>query len=262
MTPSPRTGGRMACGIERIRCRTSHVATAGWKLHFGCGRPTTRAAKQSSLASRATAVQLSDRRGRTITLTLSADRDADLAVEQLADAAARGIKLRTRALATTLFARLLVSDLFLHGIGGAKYDQVTDDIAERFFGLALPEFATASATLRLPIRHSTTGGDQLRAVRQQLRELNFHPERYLSTSGEKAAAAEVLAAKHRWIETREIHAKRSHAPRRHCRGQCFAAAVCSDAAHVIGKLACKYRAAPRHGRNSGLARVLILSVSA
>ena len=110
-------------------------------------------------------IELTDRRGQTISLTLSADRDADLAAEQLAAAAARGIKIRTRALATTLFARLLLSDLFLHGIGGAKYDQVTDDIARRFFGFSLPEFATASATLRSADRPPRYADDR------------FHPRR-------------------------------------------------------------------------------------
>ena len=93
---------------------------------------------------------ISDRHQRTFVLSLSADGDAAVAVEQLEDLAARGIKIRTRALSTTLFARLLLSDLFLHGIGGAKYDQVTNQIAEQFFGFALPEFAAVSATLRLP----------------------------------------------------------------------------------------------------------------
>jgi hypothetical protein len=147
------------------------------------------------------ALLVSNRRGHTITLTLSADQDADLAVDELADAAARGIKLRTRALATTLFARLLASDLFLHGIGGAKYDQVTDDIARRFFGFSLPEYATASATLRLPIPHLTAGTDELRAVRHQLRDLTFHPERHLPAGGVLEAALAIAAEKQRWINT-------------------------------------------------------------
>ena len=102
----------------------------------------------------------------------------------MADAAARGIKLRTRALATTLFARLVLSDLFLHGIGGAKYDQVTDQIARLFFGFALPEFATVSATLRLPIARADVGARSIREVRQQLRELTYHPERFLAPNGD------------------------------------------------------------------------------
>src|SRR5262249_37202375 len=34
----------------------------------------------------------------------------------------QGIKIRTRALSTTLFSRHLLADLFVHGIGGGKYD--------------------------------------------------------------------------------------------------------------------------------------------
>ena len=54
--------------------------------------------------------------------------------------AARGASTRqranpSRALMTTLWARLALGDLFIHGIGGAKYDRVTDLLMERFFGL-------------------------------------------------------------------------------------------------------------------------------
>jgi hypothetical protein len=149
---------------------------------------------------------ISDRGERKITLTLSADGDAAVAAEQLRALAKRGIKIRTRALSTTLFARLVLGDLFLHGIGGAKYDQVTNQIAEHFFGFALPEFGTVSATLRLPIDHPCASVEQSQTLRQQLRELDYHPERYLSTNGTPAsnqldAAASIVAEKQRWIST-------------------------------------------------------------
>jgi hypothetical protein len=146
-------------------------------------------------------LELTDRHGQAIMLTLSADRDAGVAAEQLAAAAARGIKLRTRALATTLFARLLLSDLFLHGIGGAKYDQVTDDIARRFFGFCLPDFATVSATLRLPIARPAVRHESMRDVRRQLRELAYHPERFLLADGASAAAIAAVGKKTQWLET-------------------------------------------------------------
>ena len=53
------------------------------------------------------------------------------------------------ALVTTLFARLVLSDLFIHGIGGAKYDQLTDELIRSFFGLAPPDYLVISATLHL-----------------------------------------------------------------------------------------------------------------
>src|SRR5262249_45745914 len=45
----------------------------------------------------------------------------------------RGFKVRSRALTNTLFARMFVADLFIHGIGGGKYDELTDAIARRFY---------------------------------------------------------------------------------------------------------------------------------
>ena len=47
---------------------------------------------------------------------------------------AHGFKIRTRALTTTMFARLFLADLFIHGIGGGIYDELTDRIIERYYG--------------------------------------------------------------------------------------------------------------------------------
>src|SRR5262249_53144289 len=46
-----------------------------------------------------------------IELPLAADREACCAVERLRDLAARSIRLRTRALTTTMFSRFLLGDL-------------------------------------------------------------------------------------------------------------------------------------------------------
>src|SRR5205814_9272014 len=105
--------------------------------------------------------------------------DAIRAVEQLAALGDRGIKLRTRALLTTMFAGLVLGDLFLHGIGGAKYGQVTDAVISRFFGFEPPCYMTVTATLRLPIQGASVALDDARRVDQRLRELAFHPEHHL-----------------------------------------------------------------------------------
>ena len=81
---------------------------------------------------------LTDRRRVEIELPLADDGDPQRAVEALAGLAAQGVKLRSRALVTTLFARLVLSDLFVHGIGGAKYDQLTDELIRSFYGCAPP----------------------------------------------------------------------------------------------------------------------------
>ncbi|MEX0610693.1 MAG: hypothetical protein WD229_01120 [Pirellulales bacterium] len=151
-------------------------------------------------------IVITDRQSRTIRLALSAERDATMAVEQLQDLSRRGIKIRTRALTTTLFARLVLSDLFLHGIGGAKYDQLTDQIAHKFFGFPLPEFAAVSATLRLPIARRHDERSDERSCIERLRELRFHPEQFIERNGPAAAeefsrARDIIASKQHWIES-------------------------------------------------------------
>lgn len=145
-------------------------------------------------------ILLSDRAGFERALLLSPEGDAGRAAEQLAELAAGGVRLRTRALITTLFARLFLSDLFLHGIGGAKYDQVTDAIIERFFGLKPPQYMTLTATLRLPIRRDEVTADDARRVDRQLRELAYHPERHLASDSDPRWQA-IVDNKRRWVET-------------------------------------------------------------
>ena len=149
---------------------------------------------------------LSDRDSLEIALPLTADQDADQAVDRLSELATKGIKLRSRALITTLWARLALGDLFIHGIGGAKYDQVTDALIARFFGLTPPDFLVLSATLHLPIAQENPLPRDVRTIRQQLRELEFHPERYvdaqtLQNSGHSEAPTDLIADKTHWIRT-------------------------------------------------------------
>ncbi len=115
-----------------------------------------------------------------IELPLSPEREACCAVERLRELATRSIRLRTRALTTTMFCRYLLGDLFIHGIGGAKYDELGDSIARRFFGIEPPDFLTLSLTawLRLPDRTATS--TELAIVLRSLRELDYNPDRHLS----------------------------------------------------------------------------------
>jgi hypothetical protein len=62
----------------------------------------------------------------------------------------RGARLSPRALTLTLVLRLLVADQFIHGIGGGRYDQVTDQVIRKFFNMEPPAFAVTTATLYFP----------------------------------------------------------------------------------------------------------------
>jgi len=90
-----------------------------------------------------------------------------------------GRKIRTRALTTTLFARLLLADLFIHGIGGGKYDELTDEIVRSYFGMQPPAFLVLTGTLRLPLPRFAATPDDLRWAEQFARDLYWNPQRHL-----------------------------------------------------------------------------------
>jgi hypothetical protein len=102
--------------------------------------------------------------------------------------------LRSRALTTTMFLRVCLADGFIHGIGGAKYDEVTDAILERWLGLQPPGFIVVTATLRLPLPTFPTTPADLREAERKLRDLNWNPQRYLSDDASKLPIVRQLIA--------------------------------------------------------------------
>jgi hypothetical protein len=111
-------------------------------------------------------------------LPLGPDREACCAVERLRDLAGQSVRLRTRALTTTLFSRFLLGDLFIHGIGGSKYDELGDEIARRFLGIEPPAFLTVSLTERLGLPEDPTAPDRSELL-HRIRALHHNPDRYL-----------------------------------------------------------------------------------
>lgn len=132
-------------------------------------------------------------------LPLTPDGEACCAVEVLRTLSENGMRLRTRALTTTLFARLCLADLFVHGIGGSKYDEMTDRIISRFFHLRPPSFLTLSATLHLPLAEpfDVTPND-VRHLQGLLRDLRYNSDRHLAPGNNEQADA-LIAEKRRLI---------------------------------------------------------------
>jgi len=100
-----------------------------------------------------------------------------------------GWKIRPKALVTSMMFRLFLSDLFVHGIGGAIYDELTDRIFTRFWNVKLPRFAIVTATLRLPWDRQPVTEDDPRELRQSLRALEWNPDRFLPASTDSEAVA-------------------------------------------------------------------------
>lgn len=157
-------------------------------------------------ALRSRRVVVSDRDSIEVELPLTPEGDGAAAVERLRTLEAGGLKIRSRALTTTLWARLALSDLFLHGIGGAKYDEVTDRLFECFLGLHPPRLMVVSGTLLLPVPAPEGSLERIRQTKQRLWQLRHHPERFLDERGEvpqdeHSVAGWLATEKRRWIET-------------------------------------------------------------
>ena len=118
---------------------------------------------------------ISDRANRELRIDL---RFPKLAAEQLAGHASPNFKLRPRALLTTMYARLILSDLFLHGIGGGKYDQLGDMIMQSFFMVEPPQFMVISATVQLPGIETTDYRHEIERLKRAIRQSVYQPERF------------------------------------------------------------------------------------
>lgn len=93
---------------------------------------------------------------------------------------AAGYTIRPRALTLSSFVRLFVADLFVHGIGGTRYDEVTDDLIRRFLGIELPPIACVTATAHLPIEAPDVDAAAVQAARITLRDMHYNPQRHFA----------------------------------------------------------------------------------
>ena len=132
----------------------------------------------------------------------------DDAIKQFHDLSSEGIRIRPRALMTTMYCRLILSDLFLHGIGGGKYDQLTDHIAKQFLGFPLPAFLMATATVKLFPNQSEQPRQTLETIEADLRDIKFSPDKYaqkiFQTGHPSHSSLEVLITKKQQHVKKEV----------------------------------------------------------
>jgi hypothetical protein len=135
-------------------------------------------------------------------------RQTERAAKAWRELANHGWKVRSRALTTTLFARLLLADLFIHGIGGGIYDELTDAIIERYYAMQAPAFLILSATLRLPWSVEKPQWPLPDELHRQLRNLEYHPELFLEP-GEDGATT-LRRQKQAWLNREPTTKQEKH----------------------------------------------------
>src|SRR5262249_11009309 len=117
------------------------------------------------------------------------------------DLTRRGFKIRSRALTNTMFARLFVAEVFIHGIGGAKYDELTDEIIRRFYGIEPPQFMVFSATLRLPLQSFPVTATDHNRLAVKLRDMRYNPQRHLPESAlREQRVQQLMKEKQLWVD--------------------------------------------------------------
>jgi hypothetical protein len=130
------------------------------------------------------------RRGSTLRLFAGATHVLDADARAGSDIL-RDVALRARALTLTAFTRLCVADLFVHGVGGGRYDRVTDAVIRDYFGMESPAYAVATATLHLPL-HAFDPAAERQALQRRLLEIQHNPDRLIThpTPAQQAQIAE------------------------------------------------------------------------
>ena len=118
--------------------------------------------------------------GSDVLITLGKNGDISKSIYAIKDFRGKGIKIRPRAVTNTIFSRLFFADVFIHGIGGAKYDVITDEVIKEFFGIEPPSYITVSATLFLPFDEHEIDNKALGKLKYIIKDMQYNPERYAS----------------------------------------------------------------------------------
>jgi hypothetical protein len=136
------------------------------------------------------------------TVVVDLDADAKRAFSLMVAAAP---PVAPKALALTMFQRVFIADLFIHGVGGGRYDEVTDGVIRRFLGIEPPRYVVASMTLHLPLGGHEVTEEEIAGVEQRLNRLEHNPDQLLGeiefdTVGERERAISLSEEKRSLVE--------------------------------------------------------------
>jgi hypothetical protein len=85
-----------------------------------------------------------------------------------------------RAITNTMFIRLFVCDLFIHGKGGGRYELISDKIIQNFFEIEAAPYYIASATQHIPFNENLEISEySMNDINKILRDITFSPEKFI-----------------------------------------------------------------------------------
>lgn len=168
-------------------------------------------------------------------LAIRPDSSTDSGISELSRLAQSGIRIRPRALVTTALCRTLLADLFVHGIGGAIYDELGDSIFSQFFGFMPPAYAVTSATLRLADFPPATARREVEAQIRLKRRMQWKAETLAEVPPE---TQNLLQEKNFWLNqpTEDRKRRRERARRLREINRAIATHLASDISMVENRI--------------------------
>jgi hypothetical protein len=107
---------------------------------------------------------LSDLETVRVELPISPDTSPSKWVDALSRMEEHALRLRPRAIVTTMLSRLLIADVFVHGTGGAAYVELTDSIVRQLTGCDPPRLADVRALRQCMDAGRTVEVDSFKAL--------------------------------------------------------------------------------------------------
>jgi hypothetical protein len=129
--------------------------------------------------------------------------DSEITRETLQSLNDIGMLVVPRGALITAFMRLLAADLFVHGIGGGRYDRFTDELIRLWWHFEPSAWTVATAS-RYLFRDLRKQLEDLDALETKFRDYQYNPQRYVG-AGVFSAVFEgslkvLLAEKQRLVE--------------------------------------------------------------
>ncbi|MBI4666084.1 MAG: hypothetical protein HY751_06730 [Nitrospinae bacterium] len=118
---------------------------------------------------------------------ISGETPGEIPLERLFEGT---LAIRPKAMILSMYMRLFVCGFFIHGVGGAKYDLITDAIIRRFYpGVIPPAYGCLSATMALDAQVEDPA-PRIAQITFTMRDMEQHPEKYGAGQAAKAMAKE------------------------------------------------------------------------
>ena len=115
------------------------------------------------------------------------------------------LQLRPKAAILTMFLRMFVADIFIHGTTGGNYDMVTNSIIENYYGCRPPEYIVATQTKFLPFEMNENLEVSIKKLKEKLRSMRHNPDRYVAESHPLVAEKREILKKSRGKVRKDQH---------------------------------------------------------